>query len=247
MNWLTSLEQTLDAAPQPIVFFFRDDDAGWEDLRLFELIRLFGEHDVPLDVAVIPKSIRNSTAVRLRVLVETFPEKISLHQHGFAHLNHEPNGRKSEFGDSRPAALQLADITSGRELLGRMFGSTIDPIFTPPWNRCTDTTAACLREAGFSYLSRDVTASKIDTDGLSELPIAIDWFKKRQGFRLAPSEIGAALSTAARARSAVGVMLHHAVMDHDEHTRLGELLRLLSSHAQARCVLMRDVRQGETL
>jgi hypothetical protein len=39
-------------------------------------------------------------------------------------------------------------------------------------------------------------------------------------------------------------MLHHAVMDHDEHTRLAELLQLLSAHTQARCVLMRDVIQG---
>lgn len=241
MNWLHSLEQTLDAAPRPVAFFFRDDDAGWEDTRLFELIRLFARHEVPLDLAVIPKSMRNSTAARLRAIVETFPEKIALHQHGYAHLNHEENGRKSEFGESRPAALQLTDITSGRELLAEMFGPIVDPIFTPPWNRCTAMTATCLRAAGFTHLSRDVTATAIDADGLREVPIAIDWFKKRQGFHLAPSEIGAALNSAARARSAVGVMLHHAVMDQEEHNRLGELLRLLSSHAQARCVLMRDL------
>ena len=244
MNWLTSLEEALDAAPQPIVFFFRDDDAGWEDLHLFELIRVFGEHNVPLDLAVIPTSIRNSTAARLRALVEMFPQKLSLHQHGYAHLNHEQNGRKSEFGESRAGTLQLADITRGRQLLAELFGPVVDPIFTPPWNRCTSTTTRCLREAGFSYLSRDVTASEIDTAGLCELPIAIDWFKKRQGFRLSPLEIDKLLSAAARGQSAVGVMLHHAIMDHDEYTRLGELLRLLWSHPQARCVLMRDVIQG---
>jgi hypothetical protein len=244
MSWLTALKETLDAASEPIVFFFRDDDAGWEDARLFELIQLFGEHDVPLDLAVIPKSIGNNTATRLRALVEMFPQEIALHQHGYAHLNHEQNGRKSEFGDSRPSELQLTDIKNGRELLADLFGPTVDPIFTPPWNRCTAATAACLREAGFSYLSRDVTASQIDTTGLRELPIAVDWCKQRHGVRLTPDEIGASLSDAARKRDAVGVMLHHAVMDHDEHTRLAELLRLLSSHAQARCVLMRDVIQG---
>src|SRR5689334_19217210 len=250
MSWLNSLAQTLDAASQPIVFFFRDDDAGWEDTRLFELLRLFGKHDVPLDLAVIPKAIRSSMAARLRALVETFPEKLALHQHGYAHVNHEQDGRKSEFGDSRSGALQLADITSGQQLLGEMFGPIVDPIFTPPWNRCTATTAVCLREAGFRYLSRDVTASAIDTAGLCELPIAIDWFKKRAGVRLTPLEIGASLNAAARERSAVGVMLHHAVMDQDERTRLAELLRLISSHAQARGVLMRDVSEatgkGET-
>src|ERR1044072_2143526 len=227
MNWLTSLEEALDAAPQPIVLFFRDDDAGWEDLHLFELIRVFGEHDVPLDLAVIPTSIRNSTAARLRALVEMFPQKLSLHQHGYAHLNHEQNGRKSEFGESRAGTLQLAGITRGRQLLAELFGPVVDPIFTPPWNRCTSTTAACLREAGFSYLSRDVTASESDSAGLCELPIAVDWVKKCRVFRSGLSGVGAALSSAARSRAAVGVMLHHAVMDRDEYTRLGELLRSL--------------------
>jgi hypothetical protein len=244
MNWLTSLNETLDTAPEPIVFFFRDDDAGWEDARLFALIQIFGEHETPLDLAVIPKSIDKNTAARLRMLVEMFPEEIALHQHGYAHLNHEQNGRKSEFGDSRPGDLQLADITSGQQLLANLFGPLVDPIFTPPWNRCTATTAASLRAAGFSYLSRDVTASAINTEGLRDLPIAVDWFKQRKGVRLTPDEIGASLSAATREQRAVGVMLHHAVMDHDEHTRLAELLQLLSAHTQARCVLMRDVIQG---
>lgn len=244
MNWLDSLRQTLDSAPQPVVFFFRDDDAGWEDARLFELIHLFGEHDVPLDLAVIPKAICNDTAARLRALVETHPREISLHQHGYAHLNHESNERKSEFGQSRSSDLQMADVMSGRQLLLDLFGPAIDAIFTPPWNRCTAATAECLREMNFSYLSRDVTATQIDTDGLCELPIAVDWFKKRKGVRLTPAEIGESLNSAARDRATVGVMLHHAVMDHEERTRLSELLQLLSSHTQALCVLMRDVGQA---
>jgi len=37
------------------------------------------------------------------------------------------------------------------------------------------------------------------------------------------------------------VMLHHAIMDEAERERLGELLKLLSSHSQAQCVLMREL------
>lgn len=250
MSWLDSLRKTLDLAPKPIAFFFRDDDAGWEDQRLFKLVDLFDRYNVPVDLAVIPKSIAGQTAARLRALVETSPQRVSLHQHGYAHVNHEQNGRKCEFGESRPADSQLADITSGWQLLANLFGSFIDPIFTPPWNRCTATTAACLREARFRYLSRDVTAPEINTDGLRELPIAIDWFKQRHGFRLAPNEIGGSISSAARERRTVGVMLHHAVMDQEERSRLGELLQLVSTHTQVRCVLMRDLihstSQGES-
>ena len=250
MNWLDSLRKTLDSAPQPVIFFFRDDDAGWEDAHLFELLQLFGEHEVPLDLAVIPASIRTSTAARLRALVETYPQEVSVHQHGYAHVNHEAQERKSEFGQSRRHDLQLADIRNGRQLLLELFGPVLDPIFTPPWNRCTDATATCLRETNFKYLSRDVSATQINTDGLCELPVAVDWFKKRKGVRLTPPEIGESISGAAQSRSSVGIMLHHAVMDDEERTRLSELLQLVSSHAQSRCVLMRDVIQatekGET-
>jgi predicted deacetylase len=245
MSWLDSLRQTLDAAPEPVVFFFRDDDAGWADTKLFELIYAFGEYDAPLDVAVIPKAISRNTAARLRALVETCPQEISLHQHGYAHENHEPNGRKSEFGENRTDDLQLADITNGRRILFDLLGPTTDAIFTPPWNRCTTKTATCLRQTGFRYLSRDVTATQINTDGVCELPIAIDWFKQRKGIRLAPREIGDSLSVAAVGRIPVGVMLHHAIMDKQEHKRLADLLHFLSSHSQARCVLMRDVSESK--
>lgn len=241
MSWLDSLRQTLDLALEPVVFFFRDDDAGWDDTRLFELIDVFGRRDVPLDIAVIPKAISSHCAARLRALVEISPRRVALHQHGFAHENHEPDGRKSEFGESRAEALQLADIEHGHRLLLDLFGAALDPIFTPPWNRCTAKTAACLEQTGFSYLSRDVTATQIDTGGLCEIAIAIDWFKQREGVRLTPDETGDSISAAARAGTPVGVMLHHAIMDQDERHRLGELLQLLSSHSQALCVLMRDV------
>ena len=244
MSWLDSLRQTLDAAPEPVVFFFRDDDAGWDDTRLFELIDLFGERAAPLDVAVIPKAISRNCAALLRALVEASAREFSLHQHGFAHENHEPSGRKSEFGESRAERLQLADIMDGQQVLSDLFG-TLDPIFTPPWNRCTANTAACLRLMGFSYLSRDVTATEINTDGLCELPIAIDWFKQKKGVRSTQQEIGESISAAAQAGEPVGVMLHHAVMDRNERQRLAELLQVLSSHSQVRCVLMRDVNESK--
>lgn len=242
MYWLNSLAAALDSQPEPAVFFFRDDDAGWEDERLFALLDLFGEHEVPIDLAVIPKSMSVATGDRLRTLVERNREFVSVHQHGYAHVNHETTGRKCEFGATRTRDLQLADINHGRQLLHDLFGESLDATFTPPWNRCTPITTGCLREAGFEVLSRDVTAIPLDAQGLTELPVAIDWFAHRKGLRLTAAELGQALGTAASSKTPVGVMLHHAVMDEEERSRLGELLTLLASHSQAECVLMRDVR-----
>lgn len=240
MSWLDSLRAALDVQPGPVRFFFRDDDVGWEDLRLFALLDLFGDYDVPIDLAVIPKSVSAGTVKRLRGLIEA-RERISVHQHGYAHVNHELNGRKCEFGETRPRELQLADINAGKDLLLDLFGSLLDSTFTPPWNRCTATTTDCLRQTGFDVLSRDLSAGTMNVDGLTELPVAIDWFAHRKHVRLSADELGQAISAAVSSPAPVGVMLHHAVMDDEERNRLGELLELLSSHSQANCRLMRDL------
>lgn len=240
MNWLNGLREILDASPFAIPFFFRDDDGGWEDARLFELLDVFRHYHVPIDLAVIPRVVSRETASRLRKIVETDANQVAIHQHGYAHINHEQNGRKCEFGETRSRDQQLTDIRGGRDLLQDLFGPVIDPIFTPPWNRCTATTMEGLREAGVTVLSRDVTAAALPLHGLVELPVSIDWFARRKGVRLTRAELGEALA-AATLQGPVGVMLHHAIMDEEERDRLGELLELLARHSQAHCVLMRKL------
>lgn len=240
--WLVRLKNTLDAAPHPVQFFFRDDDAGWEDTRLFALLELFSNYHIPIDLAVIPKSICQLTARRLSKRIANDPWQVSVHQHGYAHVNHEESGRKCEFGESRSREMQLADITAGKQKLFELFGPITESIFTPPWNRCTEITAGCLREAGFKVLSRDLTATPLNVPDLTELSISVDWFAKRKKVPLSPPQIGELLGqAAASARGPVGVMLHHTIMDEQERARLGELLSLLSSHPKARCVLMREL------
>jgi peptidoglycan/xylan/chitin deacetylase (PgdA/CDA1 family) len=239
-NWLDPLRTTLDETSGSISFFFRDDDAGWEDARLFELLDVFADYNVPIDLAVIPKSISRQTAAYLRMRLEESSESISAHQHGYAHVNHEQTGRKCEFGDSRSGEDQHADIAAGKALLTDLLGPT-ESIFTPPWNRCTASTATCLQREGFTLLSRDITATQIDTPGLSELPVSIDWFGHRKHVRLTPNELGELMSKAVTSRAPVGVMLHHALVDDEERQRIGELLELLSSHSRVYGRLMRDL------
>jgi predicted glycosyltransferase len=235
-SWLDALRRALDTASRSIPFFFRNDDVGWENARLFALLDLFNNHDIPIDLAVIPKAISQITAKRLCKF-----GTVSIHQHGYAHLNHEPVGRKCEFGESRSREQQLADITAGKQRLLDLFGPNTESIFTPPWNRCTAVTADCLREAGFTILSRDVTATPLSVAGLLELPVSVDWFARRKRVPLPPHEIGELLAAAASESAPVGVMLHHAIMNEEERGRLDELLKLLSSHSQARCVRMREL------
>jgi hypothetical protein len=243
--WLEELRRALDAAARPLDFFFRDDDAGWCDERLFALLNLFESRRLPIDLAAIPRAMTPALASELRARVKAAPERLAVHQHGFEHLNHEAEGRKCEFGPSRPRELQQRDIESGQRLLFEVHGLASLDIFTPPWNRCTEATGEALRASGFRVLSRDATARPLRVEGLYELSVRVDWFARRKGVRLSPAELGARLAEAARATaSPVGVMFHHELMDEGELTHACELLSLLASHPSARCRLMSALAQS---
>lgn len=233
-HWLDPLRRALDAAPTPVDLFFRDDDAGWDDDRLFALLDLFAGHETPIDLAVIPDALTPRLADRLLGR----GGGVGLHQHGFAHVNHEPEGRKCEFGASRSKGLQRRDIEEGRRRLAELLGPAVRPVFTPPWNRCTHATGECLVELGFRAISRDATAAPLGVAGLDEVPIRVDWLARRKGVRLGREEIGERLAAEVGSAAPVGIMLHHAEMDDGERRAAAELLALLGGHPSARVGVM---------
>ena len=201
---------------------------------------------------MIPQSISPELLSLIRPRLKRLPQLLNVHQHGYTHANHELIGRRCEFGNSRSAAEQLTDIRAGKLLFERSFGGSPVSVFTPPWNRCTATTANCLREAGFQVLSRDSTATPLQVPGLFELPISIDWFAKHKGERISFAELGACIAVGAQAsspalmgqqlsRGPVGIMLHHELMNEFDFDHLHNLLALLSTHQNATCLLMKDI------
>jgi hypothetical protein len=240
-RWLDPLRSALDASPDPVTFFFRDDDAGWRDDRLFALLDRFAHHGVCIDLAVIPADLGLALARRLQRTVRDSNDRVAVHQHGFAHINHEQIGRKCEFGPARAEAAQHRDIEMGWQRLQQLIGPLVQPMFTPPWNRCTQETALCLIDLGFHVLSRDASAAPLDVAGLIELPIRLDWNAHHRGVRLTLAQWGAALATAVRTTQPVGIMLHHAILDEEEQEMVLQLLAVLAGHAHVRSAPMMSV------
>jgi peptidoglycan/xylan/chitin deacetylase (PgdA/CDA1 family) len=213
---LDAVNAAVRAAPDDVHLFFRDDDVGWDDDRLRALLDVFAAHDMPLDLAVIPTALHDDLAAELRRRTRT--QRLRLHQHGYAHTNHEPEGRKYEFGRHRTAEQQRHDIEAGAARLNEMLGK-VEPIFTPPWNRCTRKTGIVLTELGFEILARESRAEPLGIPGLAEVPIRVDWVKPDAPMQLAD---------AIRAGGRVGVMFHHAEMTADDLAHAGDLLAALS-------------------
>lgn len=234
--WLRTIERSLDQLTRPVTFFFRDDDAGWSDERLWQLLDVFDKHTATIDLAVIPDALSARTAKALNARKDAAPQRIGLHQHGCRHENHETVGRKCEFGTTREFSIQLEDLKHGQVRLKDLL-TDVDPIFTPPWNRCSETTVQCLHALGFAALSRDLGAVP-DQTALIELPVHLDWCKYSRTASAPRIEIANRLSSAIAAFGVVGIMLHHAVMEADDRDQLSNLLSLLRGHDNARFAKM---------
>ncbi|MFZ2650301.1 MAG: hypothetical protein WA210_09365 [Burkholderiaceae bacterium] len=237
----------LDRAAAPVNFFVRDDDAGWADERLLALLRVMDAANVPIDLAAIPAALTLPLARELKAR-RGAGQGIGIHQHGYAHANHEPAGRKCEFGPARSLSQCESDLRRGREQLLDLLGECLDPIFTPPWNRLGPDTPALLGRLGFSALSRDFNASP--QGAIAEISVHCDWTKQ---WRLANAQqtgarepialacVARELARHASAGACVGLMLHHEAMSDSELAALSQGLARWTGHPNARWRQMREL------
>lgn len=227
-DWLEPVRKALGDRTEPVKVFFRDDDAGIENERFFRLLDVFESFATPLDIAVIPKALSPHFAEQLISRISHSHALFNIHQHGYSHANHELENRKCEFGRARNLQAQFADIASGQELLAAFFDDLPQPIFTPPWNRCTDRTVHALDQLGFKVLSRESRAEPLGLGRLKEIPVSVDWFAKRKGIAFTRRQIGMMIADELSSRNEVGIMLHHAQMDRSERACLCDLLAVFA-------------------
>ena len=224
----------------PIKVFFRNDDGGWADKRLQQLTNEFIQQELPLDIAVIPDALSEQSVDVINALLDA-GDKVAIHQHGFSHSNHQLSGRLCEFGTDRNSEQQREDIEKGQKMLATMFGSQVKPVFTPPWNRCTRDTAVALQSLGFQCLSRIIGSDPIEST-MSELPVAIDWLKKRKGVRLNTAELIEYISGLLNTDDEIiGVMLHHEHMDQENRNLLNQFIESLRQSQMVSFESMMDV------
>jgi hypothetical protein len=154
------------------------------------------------------------------------------------------SGRSCEFGPARSAEAQAADVAAGRARLEDLLGRPVDPVFTPPWNRCTRATALAVLAAGHTVLSRDVSAGCLAVPGLAEVPVAVDWSARSKGVPLTPADRAVAIAGCVAAGGPVGVMLHHAVLDSRGRREVRALLELVAAAPKARPTTIVELAAG---
>jgi hypothetical protein len=193
--------------------FFRADDVGVPGKRYREMVRVFARLDVPLNLAVVPTWL---TAERWRALARIGREAAHLwcwHQHGWRHQNHEPRGKKQEFGPARDFGALRDDLDRGRHRLEDLLGPQFFPVFTPPWNRCSAEVLAHLHRTGYAAVSRSRGSRPACPRGFSDMAVDIDLHTRkdadpRGGWPTFLDELTHRLTN-----PTCGFMLHHQRMN----------------------------------
>lgn len=241
VNWLQPITDVLDKSVKPVQVFFRDDDVGWSNAQLYAMLDEFAKAEIAIDLAVIPAALDDKLADQLLARWQQDEKILGFHQHGYSHSNHETEGRKCEFGRSRCELQQKTDLANGKQLLQDSFDHALDPFFTPPWNRCTQTTLECLDELAFRLLSRDITAEQFTSPSLMQQPVHVDWSKIIKNSPNDLDELGQSIAGQLVSNELTGIMLHHADMQEIHLQPLAQLLAVIANHHNARSVLLRNI------
>jgi len=218
------------------IIFFRADDVAVPGRKLARLVDVFGKHQVPLTLAVVPAWL---TATRWQWILEHCSRDRSLWcwvQHGWRHFNHESQGIQLEFGSSRSFSQKRKDLQTGFQRLNRLMGDSFTPAFIPPWNRCDSETLSVLPELGYQALSRNLGAQPPAPAAVTEYPVSVDLHTRKEkdgesGWQNFFKELRESLGN-----GFCGIMLHHQRMNNAAFDFLELLLSELKQRNLARLV-----------
>lgn len=230
------LRAVLDAAPSPVLFWWRDDDAGRDHQRLATLLELAQARAAPVALAVVPEWLTDDGAQRIRDAAMA-----TVVQHGIAHVDHAvPPAKKIELGGSADRDELARRLLAGRERLAGQFGDRFLPALVPPWNRIAPDLVMALPAVGFCGLSvYGPRRSACPVPGLRQVNTHLDLVAWRDGARA--FELPELLGQLTRLVEAgtgepIGILSHHLVMDGAAFATLDRLLALVLDHRRAKLV-----------
>lgn len=144
------LRDELQRFDQPLLFWWRDDDACKDTQALQKLLSLAKQSDIPVHLAVIPELYDESLSNRLN----QYPNHSFVLQHGISHSNNAlPEQRKIELGGNKNLTELTAELSASRQDLMTNFKDAYLDILVPPWNRLDTNLLSELPGIGYKRLS----------------------------------------------------------------------------------------------
>jgi peptidoglycan/xylan/chitin deacetylase (PgdA/CDA1 family) len=216
-----------------IEVFIRNDDVESESDNLTRLIDRGLQLRVPISFGIIPATLTRDAGKLVNSVKRSHPELIEIHQHGWAHINHEGKTGRGEFGAARSYDQQRDDLRKGRNTLEEIFGDGFFPAFSPPWNVYTADTVRAMKELGFLALSAGPVRLHGSGQGIQHYPIALDLLWGGQLGLQSPRALFLSVYAILRCfQGPVGLLLHHRGMDSEAFKFLDSLLHRLLETGQ---------------
>lgn len=226
----TVIEKGCQQAGKHPLLFFRADDIGVPSQKFFQLIDCFKKHKFPLCLATVPTWTTKKRLTELQKQTGKNSTQWCWHQHGRQHRNFEPSGKKQEFGPTRTTEDIQKSLQQGKTRLEGLLHTEFTPIFTPPWNRCSETTLTALPKLGFSAISRSRGATPKSPADFPDFQVNVDLHTRKEvsplvGMAKLLSEVESGLAS-----GRCGIMIHHQRMNKASFIFLDLLLGLLQSN-----------------
>jgi hypothetical protein len=234
-NLVDELDQWRDAG-RVATLWWRDDDAATANNRLDRLVSIAG--DVPISLAVIPAAADPGLAAWL-----TRPSRsrrLAVLQHGWSHVSHAVNPKKSEFPPERSCTAVASDLATGRARLTALFGTRALPVLAPPWNRFASCFLPLFPACGLGAISRaKPRRTPWPAPGIAEVNVHIDlvaWAGDRGFIGEAAALDGIVSHLQARRLGEVdpqeptGILTHHLVQDDATDMFLRRLVAITEGH-----------------
>ncbi len=227
-NFFSKLRSLRSRYPDAHIHF-RADDVAVPGGNIQRLLELFLELEHPLMLAAVPAWLRADRWHELQRMSRG-SALFTWGQHGWRHANHEPCGKKCEFGPARLPKHKHLDLLKGRDRLAAIMGKDFTPIFTPPWNRMDQDSLELLPKLGFRGVSADTKLrprSAYVRDSMAFLPVHVDLHTRQEN---TPQEaLRGILQDFSNALplGECGVMLHHQRMNPAAFLFLQRLLQAI--------------------
>jgi hypothetical protein len=165
--------------------WWRDDDAADLTPEIERLLALAAAYRIPLHLAAIPLDLTAALEAALEGVREA-----RILQHGFAHVDHAPQGEGSwELGAHRPQSQVLDELALGSTRLRDAFGSRFLPVLVPPWTRIDSSLIRHLPDVGLQALSMEgARPQRFAAPGVMALNAHCDPIKWKGGARFTGTE-----------------------------------------------------------
>src|SRR3989339_349067 len=228
-------------ADHEIKVFFRADDIAVPSKNFSRMMDLFLSYQIPLCLAVVPAWMTPKRWEATAEFRKKGKDLFCWHMHGYRHMNHEPAGKKQEFGPARTAQAVLNDLARGQKRLQAMMGKDLTPVFTPPWNRCSMDALMMLKKTGFAAVSRSHGSLPAAPEGLEDIPVHVDLHTRKETSAEKARQKLLEEFRIGLASPVCGIMLHHMCMNDQAFLLLEYLLELFSGYGQIQKITYREL------